>query len=340
MVNRRVGFTLVELLVVIAIIGILVALLLPAVQAAREAGRRTQCLNGLKQQGLAIHNFHDTYKKLPVGCRASDLDNSDWGSSWKVYILPYLELNNIYSKWQHTSSSGYSNSSNMNTTVGTSLVHNLTVPAYRCPSSVLPEFYSTSYNNGAIEMFSCYTGVSGAAVNPLDGSGCTNCSSGSNGLVSAGGTFYPNSKTSLATMTDGTSNVFMVAEQSNHLRDANNQPILGGFFAITSQGPHGWTMGTAYGGGQLPPTWQNGGDNRSFNCTTARYMINQIGMSNSGGAGTNDNTGANIPFSSNHPGVACFLLGDASTRPVGQTTQLLLLQRLCCVGDGIVASPD
>ena len=85
-VPRRRGFTLVELLVVIAIIGILVALLLPAIQAAREAARRTQCNNNLKQVGVALHNYHDTYKVLPPGGLAGNPR-----LSWNVLILPFIE---------------------------------------------------------------------------------------------------------------------------------------------------------------------------------------------------------------------------------------------------------
>lgn len=98
---RRKAFTLIELLVVIAIIAILIALLLPAVQQAREAARRTQCKNNLKQFGLAIHNYHDVYNAIPLGCTVAG-GNVGSGSNqfrrWSAHLplLPYVEQDNLY----------------------------------------------------------------------------------------------------------------------------------------------------------------------------------------------------------------------------------------------------
>src|SRR5262245_13027393 len=102
----RFGFTLVELLVVIAIIGVLVALLLPAVQPAREAARRMQCVNNLKQIGLAIHSYHDTFNRFPSGflfqapamANRADRANRAPGFSWHTLILPQLEQANLYNQ--------------------------------------------------------------------------------------------------------------------------------------------------------------------------------------------------------------------------------------------------
>src|SRR5882757_5338448 len=96
MLKLKRAFTLVELLVVIAIIGVLVALLLPAVQSARESARRTQCINNMKQVTLAVHNYADTFRgTFPVGEYSCC-----WGT-WLVALLPYVEQNSLYEKYQY-----------------------------------------------------------------------------------------------------------------------------------------------------------------------------------------------------------------------------------------------
>src|SRR5579859_7854071 len=94
---KRKGFTLIELLVVIAIIAVLVALLLPAVQQAREAARRSQCKNNLKQFGLALHNYHDAYKMFPPGGDAQSWGNSNW-LNWQAKILPFIDQGPLYNQ--------------------------------------------------------------------------------------------------------------------------------------------------------------------------------------------------------------------------------------------------
>jgi len=116
------GFTLVELLVVIAIIGILVGLLLPAVQAAREAARRMQCSNNLKQQGLALHNYESTFKTLPP----CGIDSNEM--SWAVFLLPFLEQTALFNRFDF--SQGAWNAKNR---IG--VVQNVVIPGYQCPSA-------------------------------------------------------------------------------------------------------------------------------------------------------------------------------------------------------------
>ncbi len=147
--SRSYGFTLVELLVVIAIIGILVGLLLPAVQAAREAARRMQCSNNMKQFGLAMHNYHDVYKTFPNsyqyqglygGLRPQSRGRYDGtGFSWTVFILPFIEQGNIYNQFDQRFDI-------IDSDVGATS-HNIVTaasqtPWARCPSDVAPETVS------------------------------------------------------------------------------------------------------------------------------------------------------------------------------------------------------
>lgn len=130
---RRAAFTLVELLVVIAIIGILIALLLPAVQAAREAARRAQCKNNMRQLGLAAHNYHNTYGVIPPGLIAFSPSPGYGGYTAQgagVFLLPYIEQGNLYERYN--SAKGYDHNDNQ-------VVVNTPVPVYQCPSTPNPE---------------------------------------------------------------------------------------------------------------------------------------------------------------------------------------------------------
>jgi len=124
------AFTLVELLVVIAIIGILVALLLPAIQAAREAARRSQCANNLKQQGLALHNHHDAKRAFPFGAEVSGVGTVVGYSTWAIEIMPYAEDESLQNLYQP----------NIATTVAAQKDFRETyIPLYQCPSDFASE---------------------------------------------------------------------------------------------------------------------------------------------------------------------------------------------------------
>jgi prepilin-type N-terminal cleavage/methylation domain-containing protein len=150
--GRRSAFTLVELLVVIAIIGILVALLLPAIQAAREAARRSQCQNHLKQIGLAILNYESSTKTLPPGAFLGE------GSAWSAFILPYLEEGSAFSfltigendqgNYQWASGSPYSDAIALGKFYRNIQVVESVMTVYRCPSGGLPEHQTDRSSDG------------------------------------------------------------------------------------------------------------------------------------------------------------------------------------------------
>jgi len=181
----RRGFTLVELLVVIAIIGMLVALLLPAVQSAREAARRMQCSNNLKQITLAVHNYHDALLYLPPGSTNPDLS----GSSGLAAILPYLEQASTYSLYDF--SKGNSDPANLRSV-------SQKIKTYLCPSCV----FARSVPIGGCDANDRAPGTYAFSTNTGDPYSL------SNGAIANAIT----SQTRLASITDGTSNTFLAGE--------------------------------------------------------------------------------------------------------------------------------
>jgi prepilin-type N-terminal cleavage/methylation domain-containing protein len=205
------GFTLIELLVVIAIIAILIALLLPAVQQAREAARRSQCKNNLKQLGIALHNYHDTMNTLPPGW----VQNNRWG--WGTMVLPGLDqapLYNLLGGFAGTTSGGAATtgfSAVMPSFAATSPLQTV-LTSFRCPSDIgtnlvtltpaAPPVTTTNWGR------SNYVAVAGVISNIAQ---IPSTSTGNNGR----GAFLQNSRRNFASFTDGLSNTFLLGERQS-----------------------------------------------------------------------------------------------------------------------------
>jgi hypothetical protein len=243
-----------------------------------------------------------------------------------VYILPNIEQGALHSKWQFTGNSGFNNTSNR------TLISNVTIPVYRCPSSSAPK---TNGWSGYVTMNTSYTGIAGAVGGTSVNMNGT-CCNGSGNILSNSGILFGGSRVALTEITDGTSNTWMVAEQSDHLRDANGAPLIAGYTAGwgNSGGLYGWSMGAQYSG----TGWSNGQDGRQFNCTTVRYQINQRGVVAAGtdgasaaaaAAGVNNDAGNNFPLNSTHTGGVNILSGDGTVRFYANNLSMAIIQAYC-----------
>ncbi|MFO0890129.1 MAG: DUF1559 domain-containing protein [Isosphaeraceae bacterium] len=212
----RSGFTLIELLVVIAIIAVLISLLLPAVQSAREAARRTQCVNNLKQLALAEHNYHDANGVFTMGgydaaAAGGVFTNATWERGCLVGIMAYVEQGTLYAAYN----TNLRYTSPANDTILGAQVSTLWCPSDPEVATKLPRDQTYGFDVG----HNSYRGICGPWVNPPRGTNDSGSSfvrdpSWPAMLANALGVFYVMSKTSIGSITDGTSNTFMFGEGS------------------------------------------------------------------------------------------------------------------------------
>lgn len=302
----RSAFTLVELLVVIAIIGVLVALLLPAVQAAREAARRMQCQSNLKQIGIGLHTYADTNKSLPTGQQAPVSH-----ANWRVLIFPYLERENIYHKL------------NLKDVYNSPLLNKQVLPEWSCPSlsasETQPSAWVTWWANNHHQV-PAYQGIMGAYPDP-NGNTANIYTSNYGGWWSNNGMLLSNDATRFAHCTDGTSNVIIVAEQSGKVgvNDYRN-----GYYT-----PWGGVTLTQRIGMQGA-----GADCWGLGLTCNAYAIN----SRTAATGANTSYVGNSILNSQHPNGINVLMSDGAVRFVQNQTDFTSFQRLCVRADGFEVS--
>jgi len=215
--SRR-GFTLIELLVVIAIIAILIALLLPAVQQAREAARRTQCKNNLKQISLALHNYHDIHSVFPSGWIAvnAGVPSAHAGTSgvgWGAMILPQMEQNNIYQMF---------NSARPLTDPSNAAFLRVQIGAYKCASDPKPDYFTINQEGSTTAITELPTANYLAVFGPENLDDCENSPGNlpvmADGTCKGSGMFYHNSSVRMRDLIDGTSNSLMTGERKTNAK--------------------------------------------------------------------------------------------------------------------------
>ena len=343
----RQAFTLVELLVVIAIIGILIALLLPAVQSAREAARRAQCQNNLKQIGLAIQNYHDIKKEIVPAWLTTDAGpnndcDPDDSPSWAFLILPYMEQDNVYQLGNlavKLSSGG--------PTTPHGQLRSTSIDTYFCPTRRAAPLLTTSNpggnNAGSVGDYGCVSYAFGGATVATQGGGMVPSSSPPGGVnanrprtwdsamvvaraynrsttanTSTINGFPPGAlgardfraMTSFSSVLDGLSNTAFIGEKAVHKDHMQN-------------GSDKWQDGIIYYGDTIDPNAKNqpldiAWFSRRLAPNNATYQLIP-----------REPTSANPQnrFGSWHPGISMFVIGDGSVRAVKNSTSTAVLQR-------------
>ncbi|MEW4561042.1 DUF1559 domain-containing protein [Bremerella sp. JC770] len=290
-VRQRYGFTLVELLVVIAIIGVLIALLLPAVQQAREAARRIQCSNTLKQIGIAVHNYHDVHLALPPG-HVIQANDPDWGSTtsdtnveswgWGAILLPYIEQHALYEQ------SGLSRGVLLETVVDPIAL--TPIAAYRCPSDTAPTIGDgRKYSEWAVSNYKASYGHRSGAISIQTVHPTPEAETGCFLPIGKPGASQPSLR--FRDITDGTSNTIAIGEVAWKRGELFYEAAV-------------WAGGTRGKGGNICEDVYAGG-RASIN--HSNNVSNELCES----------------FSSMHPGGAQFVFADGSVHFVTETIDFI-----------------
>jgi prepilin-type N-terminal cleavage/methylation domain-containing protein len=297
---KRLAFTLIELLVVIAIIAVLIGLLLPAVQKAREAANRAKCQNNLHQLGIALHSYHGDHCSFPPGYlwkrRMPDIPTqTDPGWSWAAFLLPYFEQDNLQRQINFQSPVGDPSNEAIRSAVLAILV---------CPTDQQTGLFQVQTTTGfsisaATNSYAaCFGGLVEIADTPGMGDGL----------------FYRNSRVRIADIGDGTSNTFAIGERA----------------ALFARAP--WAGAVSNGTVRITP----GAPVTSAAVEDAPVQV----LAHCGSHALNDNRSDPDDFFTPHVGTAFFLFADGSARPVSVQTDVDIIRALATRNGGEVVNPN
>jgi prepilin-type N-terminal cleavage/methylation domain-containing protein/prepilin-type processing-associated H-X9-DG protein len=314
----RSAFTLIELLVVIAIIGVLISLLLPAVQKVREAANRAKCANNLKHLALAAHQHHDARGRFPNGLHTVDTGGGRYanGTCWEVELLDYLEQDNLKNRWD------YDDFRN-NVVGGLDATTAQVLPVLLCPSDLLPERVWSFVAEGlgqygyAEGWYAMHSYGANAGIRSFPGN-----------QVTRDGIFFQDSSIPLAVVTDGATNTFLFGERSHD--DPNFDRVTSkdqpSFYPLASWG--WWAQVAFTSGGSL-------GNRFLSTPVPINYRVPPNALKGDGSI--NNRLCA---YGSGHPGGANFAFADGSVRFLSDTIPLDTLQALSTrAGGEVVGMP-